>query len=155
MNISIVTPHYNDVQGLQSIYKCLKEQTVDNWEWIIVDDLSDSKIRKQIQDWHPSIKDEKVKLIIQSSKTNASICRNIGVDAALYNHIIFLDADDIIIRGIEISANHVKSIKEGYVYAKASLLHKGRTTQLWHIRITNEDDDLISFVKLTTLTLRK
>ena len=68
---------------------------------------------------------------------------------------IFLDADDIIIRGIEISANHVKSIKEGYVYAKASLLHKGRTTQLWHIRITNEDDDLISFVKLTTLTLRK
>ena len=68
---------------------------------------------------------------------------------------IFLDADDIIIRGIEISANHVKSIKEGYVYAKASLLHKGRTTQLWHIRITNEDDDLITFVKLTTLTLRK
>ena len=68
---------------------------------------------------------------------------------------IFLDADDIIIRGIEISANHVKSIKEGYVYAKVSLLHKGRTTQLWHIRITNEDDDLISFVKLTTLTLRK
>jgi 1,4-dihydroxy-2-naphthoyl-CoA hydrolase len=68
---------------------------------------------------------------------------------------IFLDAEDIIIRGIEISANHVKSIKEGYVYAKASLLHKGRTTQLWHIRITNENDELISFVKLTTLTLRK
>jgi 1,4-dihydroxy-2-naphthoyl-CoA hydrolase len=68
---------------------------------------------------------------------------------------VFLDAEDIIIRGIEISANHVKSIKEGYVYAKASLLHKGRTTQLWHIRITNENDELISFVKLTTLTLRK
>ena len=69
--------------------------------------------------------------------------------------VIFLDAENVIIRGIEIAANHVKSIREGYVYAKAELLHKGRTTQLWHIRITNEADELISLVKLTTLTLRK
>ncbi|GER59325.1 thioesterase [Patiriisocius marinus] len=67
---------------------------------------------------------------------------------------IFLNADDVAIRGIEISANHVKSIREGWVYAKASILHKGRTTQLWHIRIVNEEDELISMVKLTTLTLR-
>ena len=68
---------------------------------------------------------------------------------------IFLDSDDISIRGIEIAANHVKSIRDGFVYAKASILHKGRTTQLWQIRITNEADELISLVKLTTLTLRK
>lgn len=68
---------------------------------------------------------------------------------------IFLDSEDISIRGIEIAANHVKSIKDGFVYAKASILHKGRTTQLWQIRITNEADELISLVKLTTLTLRK
>ena len=82
---------------------------------------------------------------------SAALAESVG-SAGAY---IFLNADDIIIRGIEISANHVKSIKEGYVYAKASLLHKGRTTQLWHIRITNEADELISFVKLTTLTLPK
>ena len=68
---------------------------------------------------------------------------------------IFLNSEDIVIRGIEIAANHVKSIKDGFVYAKASILHKGRTTQLWQIRITNEADELISLVKLTTLTLRK
>lgn len=68
---------------------------------------------------------------------------------------IFLNAENVAIRGIEISANHIKSIREGWVYAKASILHKGRTTQLWHIRIVNENDDLISMVKLTTLTLRK
>lgn len=68
---------------------------------------------------------------------------------------IFLNATNVAIRGIEISANHVKSIREGWVYAKASILHKGRTTQLWHIKIVNEDDQLISMVKLTTLTLRK
>ncbi|PKA84399.1 uncharacterized protein (TIGR00369 family) [Ulvibacter sp. MAR_2010_11] len=66
---------------------------------------------------------------------------------------IFL-GKDAQIRGIEIAANHVKSIRDGYVYAKAKILHKGRTTQLWHIPIVNEDDQLISLVKLTTLTLR-
>jgi 1,4-dihydroxy-2-naphthoyl-CoA hydrolase len=68
---------------------------------------------------------------------------------------IFLNSEDIVIRGIEISANHVKSVKDGFVYAKATILHKGRTTQLWQIRITNESDELVSLVKLTTLTMKK
>ncbi len=68
---------------------------------------------------------------------------------------VFLNSKDIIIRGIEIAANHVKSVKEGYVYANASILHKGRTTQLWQIRITNDEGALVSLVKLTTLTLPK
>ncbi|MEP6260768.1 MAG: PaaI family thioesterase [Gillisia sp.] len=68
---------------------------------------------------------------------------------------IFIDADEYFIRGIEISANHIKSISEGDVYAKATFIHKGRTTQLWNIRITDEDDNLISLVKLTTIALPK
>ena len=68
---------------------------------------------------------------------------------------IFLDADDFYIRGIEISANHIKSISEGDVYAKATFIHKGRTTQLWNIRITDVEDNLISLVKLTTIALPK
>lgn len=68
---------------------------------------------------------------------------------------LFLDTDKFFVRGIEIAANHIKSISEGYVYAKATYLHKGRTTQLWDIRITDEEDNLISVVKLTTITLPK
>ncbi len=66
---------------------------------------------------------------------------------------VFSGSNDISVRGIEIAANHVKSIKEGFVYARSSPLHMGRTIQLWQIRITNEDDELISMVKLTTLIL--
>ncbi len=65
------------------------------------------------------------------------------------------NSPEVIIRGIEISANHVKSIREGYVFAKASAIHKGRTTQLWEIRITDEEDNLISLVKLSTISLPK
>ncbi|MEA1786260.1 hotdog fold thioesterase [Arenibacter sp. GZD96] len=68
---------------------------------------------------------------------------------------IFLNAQEFAIRGIEISANHVKSISEGFVYAKATIVHKGRTTQLWEIRITNEQEQLISLCKLTTIALSK
>lgn len=68
---------------------------------------------------------------------------------------IFLNAENVAIRGIEIAANHVKSVRDGYVYAHAKVLHKGRTTQLWHIRIVNEAGELVSMVKLTTLTLQK
>jgi len=68
---------------------------------------------------------------------------------------IFLNAEEFAVRGIEISANHVKGISEGFVYATASIIHKGRTTQLWEIKITDKDDRLISICKLTTIALPK
>ncbi|MDT0688151.1 hotdog fold thioesterase [Salegentibacter sp. F188] len=68
---------------------------------------------------------------------------------------VFLNTDEFFVRGIEISANHLKSISEGYVFAKATYIHKGRTSQLWEIRITDEEENLISLVKLTTIALPK
>lgn len=66
---------------------------------------------------------------------------------------IFLDRNKFFVRGIEISANHVKSIREGFVYAKAMFIHKGRTTQLFEIKVTDKNQNLISLCKLTTVSL--
>jgi len=66
---------------------------------------------------------------------------------------IFLNTENLVVRGIEISANHVKSVKEGYVDAIATIIHKGKTTQLWQIKILNSKKELVSLVKLTTITL--
>jgi len=66
---------------------------------------------------------------------------------------VFLDAQKVFVRGIETSANHVRSISEGEVYARATIIHKGRTTQLWDIRITDKEGNLISICKLTTIAL--
>ncbi|MFM1877302.1 MAG: hypothetical protein RLZZ241_168 [Bacteroidota bacterium] len=68
---------------------------------------------------------------------------------------IFVDAQKFAIRGIEISANHVRSVVSGYVFARATILHKGRTTQLWEIQITDEQNKLVSHCKLTTLAIPK
>ncbi len=82
-----------------------------------------------------------------------------GATAALaettgsYAAHLFLNSNDTFVRGIDISANHIKSIKTGMVYAKATIIHKGRTTQLFDIRITDHNDNLISLCKLTTISL--
>lgn len=60
-----------------------------------------------------------------------------------------------VVRGIEVSANHLRSIREGIVTATAIPLHKGRTTHLWEIRITDEEQQLISLCKLSTMVLEK
>jgi uncharacterized protein (TIGR00369 family) len=57
------------------------------------------------------------------------------------------------VKGIEIAANHLKSTKDGFVYATAKLIHKGRTTHLWEIRVTDDANQLISLCKLTNLVL--
>jgi len=62
---------------------------------------------------------------------------------------------NLIVRGIEITANHVKSVREGFVYARAQCIHPGRTIQLWEIKVTDEDQNLISLCKLTTYSREK
>lgn len=84
-----------------------------------------------------------------------------GATAALAESVgsfathVFIDTDKFFVRGLEITANHLKSISEGYVYAKATFLHKGRTTQLLDIRVTDEADNLISICRLSTISLPK
>jgi uncharacterized protein (TIGR00369 family) len=57
--------------------------------------------------------------------------------------------------GIEISANHLKSVSSGYVTATAKPLHMGKNIQLMEIRVTDEDENLISHCKLTTFSRSK
>ena len=66
-----------------------------------------------------------------------------------------IDRDKYEVRGIEISGNHIKSVKDGLVTAKAKILHKGRSTHLWEIRIVNEKGELVSLCKLTNIVLPK
>lgn len=84
-----------------------------------------------------------------------------GATAALAESVgsfashIFTDLESYFVRGLEITANHLKSVKDGFVHARATFLHKGRTTQLLDIRITDDKDQLISICRLSTISLPK
>jgi len=81
----------------------------------------------------------------------AALAESVGSFAA---HI-FIDTDNFFVRGLEITANHLKSVKDGFVFAKATFVHKGRTTQLLDIRITDDKNRLISICRLSTISLPK
>lgn len=68
---------------------------------------------------------------------------------------LFIDTEKYEVRGIEISGNHLKSKRSGMVTATARVLHKGRRTHLWEIRIVDENKHLISLCKLTNIILPK
>ena len=51
--------------------------------------------------------------------------------------------------GIEINANHLKSVRSGYVFGKATPIKIGKKIHGWNIEITNENEDLICISRLT------
>ncbi|WP_138477871.1 hotdog fold thioesterase [Dyadobacter bucti] len=51
--------------------------------------------------------------------------------------------------GLEINANHLRPVKEGYVYGTVKPIHVGRSTHIWDIRITNEENKLVCISRLT------
>ena len=51
--------------------------------------------------------------------------------------------------GLEINANHIKSAREGYVYGTTRPVHIGKRTQVWEIKITNDDQELVCISRIT------
>lgn len=74
-----------------------------------------------------------------------------GVGSAYY-----CDPNEYVIRGMQMSANHVKAANVGiYVYATATIIHKGRQTHVWNIDVKNEEGDIVSSCRLTNFVFKK
>lgn len=57
--------------------------------------------------------------------------------------------------GVEVNANHIRSIRSGWVYGKVTPIHLGRKTHVWDIRITDEDGSLVCVSRLTVMIIDK
>lgn len=57
--------------------------------------------------------------------------------------------------GIEINANHIKAVREGWVLGEATPAHIGNKTQVWEIRITTGEGELVCLSRLTLATLKR
>ncbi len=68
---------------------------------------------------------------------------------------MFLDLEKQYCVGLEINANHIKAVRSGFVYGKATALHVGRKTQVWEIRITTEAGDLVCISRITMAVLER
>lgn len=82
---------------------------------------------------------------------SVALAESVGSAASM----LFVNPELSEIRGIEISANHLKAKREGIATGTARIVHKGRSIHLWEIRITDEENKLISLCKLTNMVLPK
>ena len=57
--------------------------------------------------------------------------------------------------GLDINANHLKSVRSGFVYGTARPVHLGRRTHVWEIKITDEAQKLVCISRLTLMIVDK
>lgn len=81
----------------------------------------------------------------------AALAETVGSAASNF----FIDSKNQFINGIQLSINHIKSKREGTVFATAKNIHKGKSTHLWEVTIVDENDNLISVAKMTNIVLAK
>lgn len=120
MSISVITPHFNDFEGIIQTHNCLLKQDSEQWEWIIVDDYSDVSVKDSLKDYFDKHENSNVKLILNDKKTTGSVCRNIGVDQASYNRLVFLDSDDKVSE--DFVSNRSIEVEDFVVYRNTNIL---------------------------------
>ncbi|WP_075982753.1 hotdog fold thioesterase [Bacillus massilinigeriensis] len=66
-----------------------------------------------------------------------------------------VDQETEAVVGLEINANHIRGKREGYVTAVGTVLHQGRTTMVWDIKIVDEEEKLICVSRCTMAVIKR
>lgn len=79
------------------------------------------------------------------------LAETVGSTAAQY----CVDMSKFYCVGLDINTNHIRAIREGYVYATAKPFHLGKSTQVWGIDIKDSEGKLVSVNRLTMAVLER
>ena len=66
-----------------------------------------------------------------------------------------VDLEEYSVVGVELNSSHLKAVKTGWVFGKATPIRVGRTIQVWGIDIKNEEDDLVCKSRLTLAVIKR
>lgn len=69
--------------------------------------------------------------------------------------MLMVDQDQYYCVGLEINANHLRGVTNGWVYGRTNPVHIGKTTQVWSIEIINEKEQLVCISRITMAVLKK
>ena len=93
--VSIIIPNYNKADYIAQTLDSLQAQSCKEWEAVIVDDGSTDDSIKIIKQY--AQKDPRFRLIERNREPKGgSVCRNIGLENALGEYVIYLDSDDLL-----------------------------------------------------------
>lgn len=94
VDVSIITPYYNTEELFVETFKSLQAQSLQNWEWVIVDDGStDKESLKRLAD--VAKKDERIRIIRQTN-AGPGAARNAAFRNTSGRYVCLLDSDDML-----------------------------------------------------------
>ena len=68
---------------------------------------------------------------------------------------LLVDPEKYDVLGLQVSGNHISSVSEGMLYARAEIIHRGKKTHVWDIKIKSENGKLISVTRVTMMIVKK
>ncbi len=80
-----------------------------------------------------------------------ALAETVGSIAASY----CVDRESFYIVGQEINANHIRPVRSGFVHATATPLHLGKSSQVWDIKVKNDEGKLTCVSRFTVAVLKK
>ena len=90
MKFSIIVPTYNSGKTIQRTIQSVLNQTVEDWELIVIDDNSSDETLNIVN----SFSDSRIKVIRKNNRFGVSDSRNRGIAASQGEFLSFLDSDD-------------------------------------------------------------
>ncbi|MCM3727697.1 glycosyltransferase family 2 protein [Neobacillus cucumis] len=92
LKVSVIIPTYNVENYITKCLESVLNQTFENIEVIVIDDVSSDKTVEMVKAF--SKKDARIKLLENQKNSGPSYTRNKGIKAATGDFIAFLDSDD-------------------------------------------------------------
>ncbi|MDB9702028.1 PaaI family thioesterase [Flavobacteriales bacterium] len=88
---------------------------------------------------------------IMHGGASAALIETLG---SIGSHLL-IDSETEFSSGLDLNINHIRAVRSGFVHGKATLVHKGKTTHVWQVDITNEENKLVSTGRLTVFVGKK
>lgn len=88
---------------------------------------------------------------IMHGGASAALMETLG---SIGSHLL-IDSDTEFSSGLDLNINHIRAVRSGFVTGKATIVHKGKTTHVWQVDITNEENKLVSTGRLTVFIGKK
>ena len=99
--VSVVVPAFQAADTIEPTLESIRAQTWTNWEVVVVDDGSSDRTSELVSAW--AERDPRIRLVVGAHQ-GVSAARNVGIEAARHDLLLFLDADD------EISPLHLERL---------------------------------------------
>jgi 1,4-dihydroxy-2-naphthoyl-CoA hydrolase len=68
---------------------------------------------------------------------------------------LLVDPEKYDVLGLQVSGNHLSSVSDGTLHARAEIIHRGNKTHVWDVKINGDTGKLIAVARVTIMIIKK